>query len=681
MGPEGVFGWAVAAGIGVLLAMTLITAVVSPPVTVDVLNYHGPRQIMWLQQGSLAHFLTVNDRQLMMPPLAEVIGLQFLALTGDDRWANLPQWFAYAILPVAVFACVRRQGGDGAQGWLAAGLAACLPMAYLEASNGKNDLQGALWLTLILHEVIKARRQTGPVIRWDAIHAGVLVGLALLTKSTAFIFAPPLVLVAVAAWRRRTGASVTCRHAGIAAVVVLLVSGPFFEKKFYWYGNPLGEHRAEDGGHQMNEMFTPAVVASNALRNATLHMAAPWPGWNQWLEEKVSRAHAVLNLPESDRRTTCWGSEFSVHYAPGSETTAGAPWHFALTVVAVAVALLWRRAVEWRWLAWVCLGMAAGYCVLLKWQPWGARLQEQVFMAGIVLIAGLAGYAKAGARNWIMGVIMGAGLLAWWPGWQVTARPWFGPSSVFTVSREAAMYRYLGLLQQRDEGWVDILKEAGVRDVAIVSVHDLVYPLMRRLQKEMPGLHFHGAPASDGARNPDAILKLNLFRQAGLYHQMADGSRYRLVGASAGDGVYLPEGLVRAKGWEGRLPAFAGWTGHDGLMFRTDDVISGREVEIWREMTGEHAEVRFTAGAGIVRIKARLITDSPDVETLELALNGAAAERITLPPGSRRIGFELLLPAKAGDNKLVLRRSGDQRRPLKFIQLVIVEAADDAPTD
>jgi hypothetical protein len=68
----------------VLIVIALVTAVMAPPSTVDVLNYHGPRQLMWLQQGSLAHFLTVNDRQLMMPPLAEVIDLQFLALTGGD---------------------------------------------------------------------------------------------------------------------------------------------------------------------------------------------------------------------------------------------------------------------------------------------------------------------------------------------------------------------------------------------------------------------------------------------------------------------------------------------------------------------------------------------------------------------------------------------------------------------
>jgi hypothetical protein len=108
--PEGTGERTAALGLGALLLVALATALLAPPVTVDVLNYHLPRQLMWLQQGSLAPYATVNDRELMMPPLAEVAGLQWLALTGDDYWANLPQWFAYALLPLAVIRTARALG-------------------------------------------------------------------------------------------------------------------------------------------------------------------------------------------------------------------------------------------------------------------------------------------------------------------------------------------------------------------------------------------------------------------------------------------------------------------------------------------------------------------------------------------------------------------------------------------
>jgi len=157
-GWEWVFG---GAG-GALLGLALVTAIFAPPVTVDVLNYHLPRQLMWLQQGSLAHYITVNDRALMMPPLAEVIGLQFLGITGNDFWANIPQWVAYALFPLVAGKIARGLGASRLAALLAGWLVLCLPMAYHEASNAKNDLMSAFWISLLAWRVVEASKN----VKW-----------------------------------------------------------------------------------------------------------------------------------------------------------------------------------------------------------------------------------------------------------------------------------------------------------------------------------------------------------------------------------------------------------------------------------------------------------------------------------------------------------------------------------
>lgn len=658
-----------AAGTVFLVLVAGVTAVMAPPSTVDVLSYHGPRQLLWLQQGSLAHFMTVNDRQLMMPPLAEVIGLQFLAVTGGDFWMNLPQWFAYAVLPVVVGSTLTALGASRRQAWVGAWLMVCLPMAYAEASNAKNDLIGALWITLLLREVALARKGGGEWEAGTAVRTGLVLGLAVLTKSTAFLFAPPLIVAGALAWRRvRTPA--VWKTSGTAALVALLVAAPFYLRNVGWYGSPLGEHRAEDGGHQENEALSPTIFVSNMMRGATQHLAGPSGMWNGWLERGVRTAHGWMGISVDDARSTCWTETFEVVYAPYDETQAAAPWHFIVIVIAAGAAMVvGRRGAELHWLAWVCVAMTVMYCLVLKWQPWAPRLQQPVFVTGIVLAVLAAGRIAERGRGLILGGLVAGGLVAWWPGREVAARPLLREPSVLTTDREALTYRYLPLLRERDDSMVRILKEAGARSVLIVSVHDIPFPLMQKLRREIPAVHFHGAPVEDAERNPDAIMQLGLLSFMGLYHTMSDGSRYRLVGDYVGDGLYLPEAVVEAKGWRHRLPAFAGWTRHTGLAFHEDEWRPDGAA-VWRELVGTEASIDFPSQGMEVRLIATVITGARETEMLRFLTDGREAGVVELNgvPGVQH--FEFRLACRPGMNRLTFRRSGGGA-PLKFVRLQV----------
>lgn len=667
--------WALVAGVAGLTGIALVTAVLAPPATVDVLNYHGPRQLMWLQQGSLAHFLTVNDRQLMMPPLAEVIGAQFLAITGGDRWANLPQWFAYALLPVAAGSVVRILGGGRTQALLAAWLVACLPMAYAEASNAKNDLQGAFWIVLLLREVALAR---GPGATWErgtAVRVGVVLGLAVLTKSTAFLYAPPLLMAGVLAWagmERR----LVWRRVLVGVLAALLLSAPFFWRNVAWYGTPLGEHRAEDGGHQQNEAWTPAIFVSNASRGATQHLAGPNEVWNAFLKRTVSRMHEGLGVSVDDKRSTCWGSVYDVVYTPGEETQAGAPWHFVLMVLVVPAVFFRKKTRDIRWLAWVALAMAVLYCVVLKWQPWAPRLQQPVFVTGVVLAVLAVGACGARVRRVACVVLALGGAIAWWPGRDLAARPLLSSPSIFTTDRETLAYRYLPLLRLRDEALLRIVRESGARDVAIWSVHDIPFLLMQKMRRELPDVRFYGAPMSDAKNKPDAIIQMGLLRPAGLYHEMGDGSRYRLVGDFAGDGIYLPEELVASRAWHERLPAFAGWIKHEGLRFHEETLPVIGSRQILRELDTKGAVVEFRSATDAVRVLAIVAKSDGGKYSLKLGLEGGQVAEVALPDEAGVYAFEHLVPCRPGLNRLRLDYTGTEA-PINFLRLQL----NDAPAE
>ena len=76
-------------GISIIIALVGTVALLSPPNTWDVMTYHLPRIVHWLQNRSVAFYPTHEPRQLFMPPWAEFAVLHFHALFGDDRLDNL----------------------------------------------------------------------------------------------------------------------------------------------------------------------------------------------------------------------------------------------------------------------------------------------------------------------------------------------------------------------------------------------------------------------------------------------------------------------------------------------------------------------------------------------------------------------------------------------------------------
>ena len=429
---------ALGACVSVILGVTFVIALWAPPTTWDSMTYHLGRLIHWMQNRSVAFYPTHIPRQLYMPPWAEYALLHLHLLAGSDRLANLVQWFSMAgsVLGVSLIA---RQLGAGPLGQLFSSLlCATLPLGILQASSTQNDYVLAFWLVCLTHLLLRLRANPS----WScALAAGASLGLALLTKGTAYLFAAPLLACLLAAAFLPAG---NVLRAGLRLVLLLLVALafnlPHSSRNYRLCGSALGPGREGPPGQYeySNQVYSASVLASNVLRNVALELRTPWPRLNYSLEKRVIKWHRRLGLGVNDPRTTWTGAAFGVASADPFDArdvlarhedyAVNLPHLLLLALSGVVAAAVWfaasRRAILGgaapcpgegsakpqaansevcrlrlsgatpERLAGPILGLSAAlglgfllFCLLLRWQPWHTRLHLPLFVLCAPLLA------------------------------------------------------------------------------------------------------------------------------------------------------------------------------------------------------------------------------------------------------------------------------------------------------
>ncbi len=246
--------------------MLLGVALVAPPNTFDSMTYHMPRVMHWIENASVWPYPTNILRQLYMAPGAEFAILHLQLLAGSDRLANMPQAFALLGVVLGASLIVRELGGGGAAQVGGAVIAGTVPIGVLQATGTQNDEVVAFWLVCFV--VFALRLVAGanrPIV--IALFAGASLGLAILTKPTAYLFAFPFAVWLSVALVRRSGARCWTPLLLIAGVALLLNVGQYTRNALV-FGSPLG--RGDEGGpafRYTNDTLTPSLVASNIVRN------------------------------------------------------------------------------------------------------------------------------------------------------------------------------------------------------------------------------------------------------------------------------------------------------------------------------------------------------------------------------------------------------------------------------
>ena len=483
--------FALVAGIAVVL---LVTAIVSPPNSADAMAYHMPRVVYWAQAGNVAFFPTTYFNQVSLPPLAEYFMLHTYLLSGGDGFVNLVQWFGFLGSACGAALVTRSLGADSRMQAFAALFAATIPVVPLQASGAKNELVLATYLLLAAHFLLEGR------LFWFAA----ALGLAVATKSTAYLFAPPLLAVCVWTARRNP-----LRVAAAAILGILALNMPLYVRNYRLSGSVLGFDSAQGDGkfRWRNDRFGWDVTVSNALRHFSEQMGGRSEDWNRFVYRRVLDAHAALGLDANDPATTWPDERFTPPRNANHEANAPGRWPLAFLAAGVLVACV-RRRWAFVWHAAAVLTGYLAYCAFLKWQPFMSRLESPLLLLGAPLAALVFESVRFRPVQAALCVFLLSG--ARLPLLQNWTRPLTGERSLFATSREENYFRDMSQFGGGAEYFraANLVARAGCKRVGIdIRRNELEYPMMALLRARVPGVQFVHVPQATGPA-PCAVVCL-----------------------------------------------------------------------------------------------------------------------------------------------------------------------------
>ena len=480
------------AGVTVIAGVVLFIALRSAPNSTDAMGYHLPRVVYWAQAGSVAFFPVHYYAQITMPPLAEYFVLHTFILSGGDHFANLVQFFGFIGSMLAVSLIARELGAHVRGQTIAVVLCATLPNAILQASGVKNDLLMSFWLAAMVFYAL----------RGNTLGTGVSLGLALATKGTAYLFAPPLLLAAFAfaPLRRLLQAGI------VIAACVLAINGPQYWRNYHLSGSVLGFPSAavDQLPHFRNERLGPGVTFSNLLRSLSEELGARSETWNRAVYNFVVRAHESLGLDVNDPASTFLWDKYRPPRNTNHETDANNKWHLLLFVIAGLLAIWFLPHHErghW-WLLYAAVLVAfVVFCSVVRWQLFQARMHVPLFIIGSALIAVVL--ENRNLRILQIGVCLlllintRDFLLENW------VRPLKGPKSILRVSRDEQYFADMTEWHNKQDYYraVDLTKAAGCKLIGIDNQYlQLEYPYQALLREwdesvlfQHPGVHNYSA--------------------------------------------------------------------------------------------------------------------------------------------------------------------------------------------
>jgi 4-amino-4-deoxy-L-arabinose transferase-like glycosyltransferase len=480
-------------GVGVVCLATLVTAIIAPPNNWDSMTYHMSRVMHWLQNRSVDHYPTHILRQIEMNPWAEFAIAHFQALSGGDRYANLVQWFSMMGSLIGASLIVGQLGGDRRAQLFAAVVAATIPMGILQSSSTQNDYVVSFWLICLTWAGLQFMK--GKKLQW-AVVVGASLGLAILTKGTAYLYAFPFVVWIALAILRDSPRQI----AAIAFCIVIpfaLLNAPHYQRNLSVFSNPLGS--GQNG--LANENISVQSLISNLLRNTALQLSSPFAGVNKLLGNSVVKLHESLNIDLNDPRSTL-DTDFSVvgNNFMRHEDYSGNFLHVVLAMAVVLTLLLAKafRKVDTTVFCYVS-ALASGFllfCLVLKWQPWGNRLLLPLLVLGAPATGVIAGKTWNPGLVTLAALVLLAAALPW--AFSNSTRPLVHVSSKGTVTfplltfdrnqlyfasrrKQGAIFyqRYVGMAE-------DIKRNKATRIGLILSGEAWEYPLWVLIKEGNP---------------------------------------------------------------------------------------------------------------------------------------------------------------------------------------------------
>lgn len=370
--------------IAFMLITTFSAAILYPPNTWDSMTYHMPKVLHWISNNNVSFYPTAITRQNYQMPLAEFAIMHLQILTDGDVYANLVQWISFLVLICLGPLIAAEFGLSTRQQLLSAFLIATLPMAILQASSTQNDLVVAGFLMAFALFMLRLRSNLSAE---NLLLSASSLGLALLTKGTAYFYGAPIGLFLAFAVLLAGKQSISRYIKTIAALLLVVILGLLLNAGHFWrnytqYGHPL----STEGEILRSKELSLAALGSTVLRNGALHLATPSPEINGY---QYRALELLLGAQLNNPKTTWKGTVFEMAYNR-SEDTAGNLLHMLIALAGLVLLPVIPALRHYRKTIWYALGLLLGgllFCLILKWQPWSSRLHTPLFAMAAPLLA------------------------------------------------------------------------------------------------------------------------------------------------------------------------------------------------------------------------------------------------------------------------------------------------------
>lgn len=354
----------------ILCFIPLITGLIYPPHNYDSMTYHLPRIEHWIQNQSLAMYPTNIERQNASSPFAEMILLNLRILSGNDILYNSLQWFSYASCILLTSFIAKLLGAQIKGQIFSSFFCTSISMAILQASSTQNDLVVSLWLVSALSFLLLWHKNN---TLFSALMFGCSIGLACITKGTAFAYGLPLVLYF--GLYSLFHAKERFFYACLAGLCALLILTPFSIRNYLYVQDIFGGPAMKCTALQNHN---PNYILANLFCMIFVNFDCESSFIYTKVTELVTWICSVLHI-DNTILFPYFGhfinrSKYVIH-----EDLVTNYFHFIL--ILISLCFIKKYTKNQRSYIFLVLSMFISFSVFINWQFWISRLLTPFFIA------------------------------------------------------------------------------------------------------------------------------------------------------------------------------------------------------------------------------------------------------------------------------------------------------------
>lgn len=353
------------------------------PYNWDSMTYHLPRIFHWLQNGSVEHYATHNDRQVASPVLGAFINLHVYAISnGKDVFLNLLQCCSYLTNGIFVYYIAKKIKCSEKYCAIAITLFYSMPIAFAEALTTQVDNFSTLWLLGFAYLLLDFLNPEQKILLnranfFRVLALGLCISFGYLAKPSVgfgMIFLSLWLLIVVI--RRKDRFIILLSYIIVAGGVLLTVLSPEVCRNISTF-NAISASGV--GQRQLIGTLQKRNVLVNSVKNFTFNMPSVWLYNSQNIIYKYNiRLARWLDVNIDDPTISEDGREFEVRepqdYGHDTAVNALIIW---LMIICILFWLLKNRKRHMTEIKnqyfFVATISFIVFCMILRWEPFVSR--------------------------------------------------------------------------------------------------------------------------------------------------------------------------------------------------------------------------------------------------------------------------------------------------------------------